>query len=99
MRRAAVIEGGVVTNVIVIADGAEGDQTIADIGCVEITDLDPRPAIGWSWSKSKGFTKVVTAEEQARIAEVDSLKAARQSASEKLAALGLSETEIKALLG
>lgn len=53
MREAAIIDNGALVNVIVIADGAQGDAMLSD-SCVEITDVDPKPALGQGWVYSDG---------------------------------------------
>lgn len=59
MRTAAIIDSGVPVNVIVLADGTDGDATIAHyaslgVVCVEITDLDPKPGLGMGWQYIDG---------------------------------------------
>ena len=53
MRIAAEVSDGMVVNVLVLADGAQGDETLAGIaGLVEVTGVDPQPGIGWSFDGS-----------------------------------------------
>ena len=57
MERIGVIRNnGVVVNAILWADHTP-DQLIADgiTDFQEVTDLDPRPGIGWTWSETDGF--------------------------------------------
>lgn len=59
MRTAALIQGIEMENVIVLADGQEGDATLAwyadhDILCVEITGMDPMPGLGAGWTYVDG---------------------------------------------
>ena len=44
MRRAAVIEGENIVNIIVLSDGERGDALLSD-DVIEITDLDPQPTL------------------------------------------------------
>jgi hypothetical protein len=46
-RCAAKVDDGVVTDVLVVADGAQGDATIAALGLVEQPGV--LPGIGWAW--------------------------------------------------
>lgn len=43
-----VIDGVEPVNVIVIPDGADGDAMLGP-SCVEITAMDPKPAVGNGW--------------------------------------------------
>lgn len=57
MERIGVIrENGVVVNTILWADHTP-DQLIADgiTDFEEVTDLDPRPGIGWLWDEANGY--------------------------------------------
>lgn len=54
----AVIENGLVVNTI-LADQDFVDKVYPD--AVEITDIDPQPAIGWTYDKKK-FKKPVVDE-------------------------------------
>lgn len=57
MERIAVIkDNGVVVNTILWADHTP-DQLIADgiTDFEEVTNLDPRPGIGWLWDESNGY--------------------------------------------
>jgi hypothetical protein len=49
MREAIILEGSEPVNVIVLAEGADGDALLSD-SCVEITDLDPKPGLGLGWT-------------------------------------------------
>ena len=49
-RYGAKVEGGLVTQVVVVADGADGDATLTALGLVEQPGV--RPGIGWSWDGS-----------------------------------------------
>ena len=55
-RIGVIRENGVVINAILWADHTP-DQLIADgiTDFQEVTDLDPRPGIGWTWTKAEGF--------------------------------------------
>lgn len=48
MREAAIIQDGALVNIIVIADGPDGDALLSD-SCVEITNLNPKPGLGIGW--------------------------------------------------
>lgn len=98
MRTAAIIQDNKVVNVIVIADGEQGDETLDQFGGVEITELDPMPRIGWSYDDLQDEF-LPTAEEIAAQYQMQSLIEVRESAKAKLAALGLTDEEIKALIG
>lgn len=55
MRLAALIDGVDISNIVVLADGAEGDATLADFDhAVEITDLNPKPGLGNGWTYVDG---------------------------------------------
>lgn len=57
MERIGVIRNnGVVVNAILWADHTS-DQLLADgvTDFEEVTDLDPRPGIGWTWTEADGF--------------------------------------------
>ena len=57
MERIGVIRNnGVVVNAILWADHTP-DQLIADgiTDFQEVTDLDPRPGIGWTWNETDGY--------------------------------------------
>lgn len=47
MRYGAKVENGLVTNVLVLQDGAKGDEAVTVFGLVE--EAGVRPGIGWSW--------------------------------------------------
>ena len=46
-RYGAKVQDGIVTEVLVLADGAKGDEAIAAFSLVEQAGV--RPGIGWSW--------------------------------------------------
>lgn len=57
MERIGVIrENGIVVNTILWGDETD-DQLLADgiTDFQEVTDLDPRPGIGWLWNSKDGF--------------------------------------------
>jgi hypothetical protein len=55
MREAAIIAGTEIVNVLVIADGANGDATLVAMpDAVEITGMDPHPGIGTGWTYVDG---------------------------------------------
>jgi len=52
MRRyGAKVENGIVTDVLVVADGAEGDEAVEAFGLVEQPGV--RPGLGWTWDGSQ----------------------------------------------
>ena len=54
MRIAAEIADGMVVNTLVLADGAQGDETLTAIpNLVEVTELAPQPGIGWGYDGSE----------------------------------------------
>jgi hypothetical protein len=55
-RIGVIRDNGVVVNAILWADHTP-DQLIADgiTDFQEVTDLDPRPGIGWTWTEADGF--------------------------------------------
>lgn len=96
MRTAALIENGVVNNIIVIADGAEGDETLkAFANAVEITDQDVR--ITDKYDSKTGFTRVFTDEEIELKKAYELHVKNREAAKSKLLAIGLTEQEMAAL--
>lgn len=51
MRRyAAKVQDGTVTEVLVVADGSKGDETVVALGLAEQDGV--RPGVGWSWDGS-----------------------------------------------
>lgn len=97
MRTGAVIENGKVVNVIVLADGEQGDEAIDKLGCIEITDMEPMPQINWDYDGNT-FSYTPSQEELDQQERIAALIEARRSAVAKLAALGLTENEIMALI-
>lgn len=55
-RVGVIRDNGVVVNVILWGDETD-DQLLADgiTDFEEVTDLDPRPGIGWTWSRKDGY--------------------------------------------
>jgi acyl dehydratase len=96
-RVAAIIENGVVTNIIEIGEGKAGDSELELRNAIDITGLET--GMGWTYQDGK-FTKPPKTQEQLD-AEVEQLaKAESRSAAEaKLLALGLTTEDLKALLG
>jgi hypothetical protein len=93
MRSAAIIEAGIVTNVIVIAEGKEGDQALTTFNAIEITDQDVR--IGDKYD-GESFTRIKTKEElDGEQALIESQKKRKELALK----LGLTEQEVFDLLG
>jgi hypothetical protein len=52
MRTAAIIEGADLVNIVVFADDAGPD--VFSTTCVEITGMDPQPALGLGWTYVDG---------------------------------------------
>lgn len=46
-RYGAKVQDGTVVEVVVLAEGAKGDEAVATLGLVEQTGV--RPGVGWSW--------------------------------------------------
>jgi hypothetical protein len=53
MRTAIIVEDGVPVNVIVLADGPDGDALLSE-SCIEITDMEPKPGVGNGWTFVNG---------------------------------------------
>ena len=53
MRQAIVLDGIEPVNVIILADGPDGDVLLSET-CVEITDLDLKPGLGIGWTYVNG---------------------------------------------
>ena len=93
MRTAAIIENGHVINVIVIEEGAQGDQTLVDLNAVEITDQDVR--IGDAYD-GNGFTRIKTESEIEGEKVLSEYLQKKQALIQKL---GLTEDEASILFG
>lgn len=74
----------------------ENKKIIVDVaaGTIELKNFTKKEAEEFAAIKEQGLAEV-----EARKAEAEAKQAARQSAIEKLAALGLTEAEIQALAG
>jgi len=94
---AAIIENGLIVNVISIADGEQFESQLQLKNAIDITALNA--GIGWAYKDNK-FIKPPKTQEQLD-AELETLaKAEARSAAEaKLLALGLTTDDLKALLG
>ena len=57
-RVGVIRENGIVVNAILWSDETD-DQLLADgiTDFEEVTDLDPRPGIGWTWNKTDGYRR------------------------------------------
>lgn len=97
MRKLAIIENGFVQNIIVIPNGKEGNKEIQARNGVEITDTNV--GIGWSYDGQNFIEPEPTPEQLAAKAEHEEKQAKLESAKAKLAALGLDEAEVNAILG
>ena len=97
MRTLAIIENGIVTNIIVIPEGEAGNTEIKARKGVEVTGLNI--GMGWKYD-GKNFIEPEPTPEfieaKAKAAEQQALK---DSANAKLLALGLSPQEIAAITG
>ena len=96
-RVALILDGDTPVNAVVIAQGKPGDDWLeAHPDVVEVTGLDPMPGVGAGWIYDGEWVAPpvpeVTLQEQAVID-------ARQSAIEKLEALGLTVDEVQAAFG
>lgn len=60
-RYGAKVKGGIVTDVLVLQDGAEGNEAIEFFGLVE--EVGVRPGIGWSWDGESFVVPVFENEE------------------------------------
>ena len=49
-RYGAKVQDGTVVDVVVLAEGAKGDEAVAALGLVEQAGV--RPGVGWSWDGS-----------------------------------------------
>lgn len=96
MRCAVFVEDNKVVNFIILEDGVAGDDFVASSGCIEVTNLDPMPQIGWDFD-GESFSYTPTQEEINRMARYQEEVAAKEAAILKLTALGLTEEEAKAL--
>lgn len=98
MRRAVLVENGKVVNSIILEEGAIGDEAISVLGCIEVTNFDVIPEIGWNFDGQSFF--YIPTEEEVKIKEmVESRLKNLESAKAKLFSLGLTEEEAKAVLG
>jgi len=97
MRKLAIIENGLVVNTIVIAEGKDGDKEIQARNGIEVTGK--KVGIGWSYDGENFFEPTPTPEEVEQIAKAKEELAKLESAKAKLAALGLDEAEVQAILG
>jgi hypothetical protein len=96
-RVAAVIKNGLVQNVIVIADGEQGDSEIELTGAIETTGI--QAGIGWSYKDDQFIAPPKTKEQLKFIAEQAARAERREIAESKLLELGLTVEDLKALLG
>ena len=97
MRKLAIIENGIVANTIVIPDGKNGDKEIQARSGVEVTGTDVK--IGWSYNGENFIEPEPTPEQIEAKAAYEAKLAKLESARTKLAALGLDEDEIAAIVG
>lgn len=98
MRQAVFVEDGKVTNLIVLEEGQVGDHAIEALGCIEVTHMNPVPQIGWDFD-GVSFSYTPTPDEIERKEKWEAHLRNLESAKTKLAALGLTEEEAKAVLG
>jgi len=96
-RIAAIIENGLVENVIEIADGDKGNIELDLRNAIEIKKLNA--GIGWTYEKGKFIAPPKTQEQLDAEAEQVAKAETRSAAEDKLLALGLTTEDLKALLG
>ena len=96
MRSVAVIENNKVVNVVVVADGKKGDEEISRLKGIDITGRHIGP--GWSYLDGEFHAPEPSAEELEQIEAMKQRQLNIESAKSKLAALGLSDDEISALV-
>lgn len=93
MRTAAIIENGTVVNLIVLAEGQQGEEALEVLKAIETTGQDVR--IGDLYNGAN-FEHVQTPEEIAAIEFYNEIMARRKELAEKLQ---LTEEEASILLG
>jgi hypothetical protein len=97
MRNLAIIENGLVQNIIVIPDGKNGDKEIESRSGIEVTGT--KVGIGWSYDGENFIEPEPTPEQLEARAKAEEKQAKLESAKAKLTALGLDEAEVQAILG
>ena len=97
MRNLAIIENGIVANVIVIPEGSLGDKEIDLRNGVELADL--KVQVGWTYENGEFIAPPKTQEQLEADAEQLAKAEARSAAEAKLLALGLTTEDLTALLG
>ena len=97
MRKVAIVENGIVTNLIAVALGKDGDKEIQTRSGLEVTG--EKVSIGWHYDGKNFNAPEPTEDELAQIAKNQEKDAKIQSAKDKLLALGLSPEEIAAITG
>lgn len=55
MKKFALIAGNKVQNIIVAEDLSKVGPSAMSFICIDITDANPAPSIGWTWSRTSGF--------------------------------------------
>lgn len=96
MRNVAIIENGIVSNVIVVANGSDGDREIELRNGIEITNTGVE--IGWGYDGNSFIEPMLTPEQLQDLAAIEERQQKIDSAKAKLATLGLDEAEIDAIL-
>jgi len=96
-RVAAIIENGIIKNIITIKEGEQGDSEIQLRNAIEITGSNP--GIGWTYSDGKFIEPTKTQEQLDAEDEQLARAEARSAAEAKLIELGLTTEDLKALLG
>tara|TARA_R110000822_G_C15221706_1_gene484309 strand:- start:93 stop:386 length:294 start_codon:yes stop_codon:yes gene_type:complete len=95
MRIMAEVQNKIVTNILVIPKGADGDKELQTRNGVEVGESGA--GIGWGYDGKNFFEPEPTAEQiEARKAQA-AKQTLRDSANAKLAALGLTPEEIAAI--
>jgi len=96
-RVAAIIENGLVINIIELAKGKAGDSEIHLRNAIEIKN--PSVSIGWNYENQEFVAPPKTQEQLDAELEQLAKAEARSAAEAKLLELGLTTEDLKALLG
>lgn len=96
MKSVAIIDKGIVQNIIVVEDGKEGLAEIEARNGIDVTNL--LVGKGWRYDGQNFIEPEPTPEQLEAKAKWEEKQAKIESAKTKLASLGLEEDEINALL-
>ena len=97
MRKVAIVENGIVTNLIAVALGKDGDKEIQTRSGLEVTG--EKVSIGWQHDGTKFVKPKPTPEELSQVKLDKEIAAKKLSGRTKLLDLGLTEAEVTALIG